>query len=352
MATRGAAFALGFGERGGLAVWENGARIQARGMTADAAPRGRVVDLPLPPGAEPRQVVPVPGGFAVIALRPSYHSFGCTGTYTTGDCDAGPGVPIPEACERLSHETCRELDGYDVFAQPSDPEGRALGEARSFRMGPSRIVAVLPGRGRTLGFATGDELVTLHVRPGGPVEEVRVELPRAKFMLPVRGTGPPSILLFDEYGAPRLVDAGGVHSLGGSVSDARTGFIRDARLQARWGPDGRIHVARQAWLISVATIWYGVVEDGALQADGEPVPEFRAPFGDYVVTRPVGQRFRRGTWLQKTVGEDIDLHAVDPHADGERARVSWNGKAFVFGYTVERPNGWTLLVTAADCSQG
>ncbi|WP_437304330.1 hypothetical protein [Sorangium sp. So ce388] len=224
-----------------------------------------------------------------------------------------------------------------------DSAGCALGAWVPLQGGPLDIEAVIPGTDRAFALVTGKDFISLHLpaaraAASDALEVTRRELPAADYALPVRGSGPPSLLLLDEGGALRVVGPDGVRSVQGHFTDGLSGRLLDARLQARWGPDGRIHVARQVWLSSMDTVQYavldaldspgaagagGALDHLALRPDGAAERgALRPPFAEYVEPHGERGRFRRRTWLQRTVGEDIDLRAADPDASDARARIS------------------------------
>jgi hypothetical protein len=333
----GGGFALGFGVAGGLAAWSSARGVEVRPVASDGQPRGEAVLLSESALIAPVEVVPVPGGFAVVSLR-------ALRTVVPRSCQAVcPDRLEPDACWEVCRKGRVEPYARDLLVQQVDLAGRASSTTAERRIGPIAIEAVIEGERGDFGLLTGKELLT--VRAGG-MEIDATELPKAAFALPVRGEGPPSVLLLHEDGRVRLVSAGGVTAVRGSVLDEGAGQIIDARLQARWAADGKIHLARQAWLRSRASIRYAVIDAGALRFEGPPEEAFRAPFAEYLEPRVQGSALRRGTWLQETVGEPIDPRALDAEAEVGRAKVAWSGTGFVVAY---RARSGPLRAIAASC---
>ncbi|WP_437678975.1 hypothetical protein [Sorangium sp. So ce131] len=378
----GGVFAVGFGDRGGLAVWAGPGGARARPLTAFTEPAGAEVALALPKDAAPREVVPVAGGFVVLAQRLVVRPLACASRCVDATCSSWPaGTPQPHVCYRPCLRPCPRLEPVGLVAQRTDSAGCALGAWVPLQGGPFDIEAVIPGTDRAFALVTGKDFISIHLPAtrapaarswaarapaSGALEVTRSELPAADYALPVRGSGPPTLLLLDEGGALRVVGPGGVRSVQGNFTDALSGRLLDARLQARWGPDGRIHVARQVWLSSMDTLQYavldaidapgvagagGALDHLALRPDGAAERgALRPPFAEYIEPHGERGRFRRRTWLQRTVGEDIDLREADPDASDARARIAWSGEAFAITYAVPRGGVAALRAVAADCS--
>jgi hypothetical protein len=334
----GGGFALGFGVAGGLAAWSSARGVEVRPLASDGQPRGEAVLLSESALIAPAWVVPVPGGFAVVSLRDLRERW-------QRSCHVACPDPVDrEACWEVCRGKTRvEAYAHDLLVQRVDLTGRATSATAERRIGPIAIEAVIEGERGDFGLLTGKELLT--VRAGG-VEIDATELPKAAFALPVRGEGPPSVLLLHEDGRVRHVSAGGAAAIEGSVLDEGSGQIVDARMQARWAADGKIHLARQAWLRSRASIRYAVIDAAALRFEGPPEEAFRAPFAEYLEPRVEGSALRRGTWLQETVGEPIDPRALDAEAEVGRAKVAWSGSSFVLGYPAR---SGALRAIAATC---
>lgn len=348
-ATKKGTYALGFGAKGGLAVWVSPRSVLARPLSATASPAGDDMALPLPADAQPEEVVPAGRGFVVIARSPLRKRDTCAGRCPDPTCSRWPaGVPQPHVCTVPCTVPCDILVGIETVLLHTDRAGRAIGEPAALPTTGGPIEAVIQGEPRSFGFVTGRGLFMVRVRPDDGLEIARTELPKADFVLPVRGAGPASVLLLNKDGSAQIVDAGGAHPVTGNLHDSHSGQIVDARFQARWGPDGKIHVARQAWLIAKDAIRYATLVGGELRFDGPAERGFRAPFAEYVEPWHRAGLWERGSWLQRNIGEDIDLRAVDPEASAGAA--FWTGVAFAFTYRVERSDGWLLRAIKADCS--
>jgi hypothetical protein len=349
--TPDAAFAVGFGEKGGFVAWSAPSGIRGRALDAAGRRLGREMELALPIGAKPIEIAPLGRGFVVVAQRVETKNSLCEGRCLDATCSGWPaGTPAPHICKSSCPKPCVVPVHHEFFMLSVDLSGKTIGDQTSWVTGLVNIEAILHGDGRSLGILTGSELVWVQtdVRLGAVVK--REPLPSMAYALPVRGRGKPSLLAVAEDGSVRLVDTEGDHALQGTIGDARSGRILDARLQARWDSNDRLHIAKQAWMLALDAIQYSYVENGVvLTHDAIERGVFRAPFAEYVEPYLEGDRFRRRSWLQRSIGEDIDLRAGDPEADVRRAQFVWTGKTFLFVYPLaSTPQNLRAIVV--DCS--
>jgi len=225
-----------------------------------------------------------------------------------------------------------------------------MGGQSVWRTGAVDIEAVLFGDGRSLGILTGNEIFWVHTDASSGLVTTRRELSRMQYALPVRGKGAPSLLALTENGTVRWIGERGEQQIQGSLADPRSGRFVDARLQARWDANGRLHIAKQAWLESLDSIQYSVIDGGALHSVGEiQRGGFREPFAEYVEMHFVSRHFQRSSWIQSSIGREIDLRDIDPDADVDHAKFAWTGKVFLFAYPTLVPNPSKLRVITAQC---
>lgn len=328
------AFAVGFGERGGLVAWSSSSGIQGRVLDAGGHFLLSAMNLSLPNDAKPIEIAPLGQGFVVIAQRVETQNSLCEGRCIDATCSGWPaGSPQPHICSSSCPKPCVIPLRHEFFLRYVDLGGKNIGGQKSWTSGLVGVEAVLHGDGRSLGILTGNEIVWVQTDDVLGLVMKREKLPLMTYALPIRGRGKPSLLAVAEDGSVRLVDAAGEHPLQGSIGDGRSGRILDARLQARWDTNDQLHIAKQAWMTSLDSIQYSFVDQGIVHTrDESERGVFRAPFAEYVEPHFEAGRFRRRSWLQRSIGEDIDLQAVDPAADVRRAQFVWTGKTFLFVY--------------------
>ncbi len=350
-------FAIGFGQQGGLVAWSGPEGVRAKPLTSAGKTGGPGVSIAFPRGSDPAEIAPLGQGFVILAKRTEYVDGMCPGKCTDATCAGWPaGKPQPHVCKSKCEQPCKRPSAINYFVQYTDLEGHNATAGMPFRTGPEGIVAAIAGDGKSMAFITGKDIIWIRTRPDGKIESERIEMPAAKFVLPVRGNGPPTLLLAEENGSLEVVEERKTREVTGSLVDKKSGRLVDARLQSRWGADNHIHVARQAWMVSLDSIQYAHIENYELRYAGEPQGKgFREPFAEYVEPHLVDGRFRRSSWLQKAVGEDIDLQNADAAADVSNARFAWSGSVFVFVYLTRpahREAVRAVGIVAADCAGG
>lgn len=346
------AFALGFGEKGGLVVWSSPSGIHARALDAASHVLPNEIHLSLPIDAKPIEIAPLGRGFVVIAQRVETQNSMCEGRCTDATCSGWPaGSSQPHVCTYTCPKPCVIPLRHEFFLRHVDLLGKPIGGQKSWQTGLVGVEALLHGEGRSLGIMTANEIVWVQTDDVLGLKMKREPLPAMVYALPIRGGGKPSLLAVADDGSARLVDAEGEHLLQGTIGDARSGRILDARLQARWDSNDRLHVAKQAWMNSLDSIQYSYVDQGIVHTqDDIQRGGFRAPFAEYVEPHLEDGTFRRRSWLQRSIGEDIDLRARDPEADVRRAQFVWTGKTFLFVYPrVTVPQ--TLWGIVVDCGE-
>jgi hypothetical protein len=345
-------FAIGFGERGGLIAWSTseGTRVRPLSTTGAATGAGIVIDWPRT--AKPVEVVPFARGFLVVGKRVEYRMSACESQCTDATCAGWPaGTPQPHVCSYPCLKPCQVPNSQQFVMQYVDLTGKSFAEPTMSASNFVDLEAVIQGDGRSIGLVTGDEMLWIRTNDRDAIVLNSRSLPRIRYALPVRGKGSPTLLGLDEDGSAQMIDEYGVHAVKGSLIDGRSGRIIDARLQARWDSNGRLHVARQAWMISLDSIHYAVIDNFEVRSVLELGERgFREPFAEYVEPHLEDGRFRRSSWLQRVVGDDIDLRRKDPKANANHARFAWTGKSFLFAYPAFRSLGETLRTMIADCS--
>lgn len=345
-------FAIGFGVRGGLVAWSTSEGIRVRALSLAGAPIGREMNIGLPADAMAVEVAPLGRGFVVIAKRIEYRQATCEGRCVDATCSGWPrDVPQPHVCEYWCPKPCTIPSKHEFVIQYVNIAGQTIGAPIIAETGFIDVEAMLLGDGRSLGFMTRHEIFWIRTNERSSIALTRHDLPQVQYALPVRGTGSPTLLALEEDGAARVIDERGVHAVKGSLIDPRSGRIVDARLQARWDSSGRIHVARQAWLESLDAIHYAVIEGHEVRQVGDVERRgFREPFAEYVEPHYEDGRFRRSSWLQRIIGDDIDLRSRDPRVDAMHARFVWTGRTFLFAYPTLDGAEHTLRAMIADCS--
>jgi len=346
-----ASFAVGFGEKGGLVAWSTPAGIRGRALDAASNVVGSEIDLSLPIGAKPIEIAPLGRGFVVVAQRVETKNSVCEGRCIDSTCSGWTaGTPAPHICKSSCPKPCVVPVKHEYFLRHVDQFGKIIGGQKSWITGLVNVEAILHGDGRGLGILTGSELVWVQTDdPLGMVMK-RQPLPSMAYALPIRGRRNPSLLAVAEDGSARLVDVDGDHALQGTIGDARSGRILDARLQARWDTNDRLHIAKQAWMSALDAIQYSYVEKGVVLTRNDiERGGFREPFAEYVEPHFEDGRFRRRSWLQRSIGEDIDLRVMDPAADVRRAKFVWTGKTFLFVYPLST-TPQNLREIVVDCS--
>jgi hypothetical protein len=353
-------YAFGFGERGGLVVWRS--QDAVRGAFVDA--RGEVTrelgELALHREAVLDRVVPVRGGFVVLATRNLFRQGQCPGRCSDPTCASWTGPNVPHVCQRPCLRACDVLEDVHalvVFVPLGDADQRVA--ARS--IGVHRIIAATPAHAGEFAFLTdGDEVVTVRLtREGFSLATRGIEpLP---VLLPVRGEGPPSMLQLDQREHVDLLDATGQHRI--AIDERVTDLfdVAHARVQARRGPDGLIHLAwASGYYDMTGSFRYGAIDGSHTLRPAAPSSgsvtkarglevKIQPPFDDYVVAALIGNGAQRRSWVHASVGEPVRLRERDPDYAVRHARVVWSGSRFIFAYVVEGAAGPQLRLMSADC---
>jgi hypothetical protein len=200
-------------------------------------------------------------------------------------------------------------------------------------LGTSPVAAISGGDEGRIAMITADArwLALTHQGTTVRMQERQVELRDS--VLPVRGQGPPAFLTGASRALDLLVTSGGSQPI---ASDAKvldfTGMLIDARLQARYGPDGRVHVAWVGWLERFDHVGYAVLEGDRLRFVGEQHVlrrELQPPFGDYLSAWMRDEVLHRESWLQGEVDDGVSL------GDVRDASVAWSGEALVAAYRTD-----------------
>jgi hypothetical protein len=312
---------------------------------------------PLFGGAEfEAAVLPVDGGFAVLIRRAVVEPRSCEAICSSTTCQPDSHGIIPHSCSHSCLRPCQKQVALDIGVQTTDLQGRKRADASWLRAAPNEIAAVTAAQHGSFSVATtGDEQLNVSIAPDGKAQLRLTSLPKADFLMPVRGVGVPSFLLLNEAGPTLLSDATGAREIGG---DPFRGSARvlDSRPQARWAEDGTLHVVLREWMEDAAAIRYGTIAVGtepSLRMDSvtsDARAGLRAPFALYVEPRRLaGGVFQRTTWLHDAVGEAIGLN--DYQADIAQLNVQhdFSGSHFVFAYVAPEPAPGMLRTIAVDC---
>ncbi len=360
-------FAVGFGTHGGLAVWSSPEGNRVKPLTTAGASAGSGSSISFPKGVHPVEVVPVARGFAILAKRIETAPGPCVGT--CGD------KPCPEVKPGEPATTCDAPIGYEYFVQLTDLDGKNPSAGRPFHTGMVDIDKILPGDGRAFGVLTKKEIVWIQKRPDGRMDSERLELTAEEMVIPVLGAGPPAILLLGKDGSLELLDERGKHEVEGKFAASPTkpgaapappkaGSPAPAKpsptaaapasgakmlMRGQWGANGRIEIARRLG----DTAQYAVVEKMTLRLANESETQtMGASFSGIVDSQWENGKLRRTSWDKRPVGNDIDVHDVDPAANAARARSVWSGKAFIFAHPTNPPHRaetQSLGIVSATC---
>lgn len=346
-----ARFAVGFGERGGLVAWSATNGTHVRPWSMDGRFTGSTIVHTQVPLAKPIEIAPIGRGFVAILKRVETQDSVCGGRCIDATCAGWPaGTPQPQVCAYTCSKPCRIPSAHEFVLLYLDMSGQIIGTPKVWRTGLFEVESILAGDGRSVGILTGETVIWVRVDEHDSLTMRRQPLPGAKYLLPIRGRGAPSLLGLSEEGEVLLVDEKGEHLVRGNLVDPRAGRFVDARLQARRDSTGRIHVAQQAWTISLDAMQYSMIDENEIRPVGEiSSGVFRAPFQEYVEPHYEGRGIRRRSWTQRVIGDDIDLAAVDPNADVEHARSGWTGKAFVFAYFTKNRTPSRLKMIHVRC---
>jgi hypothetical protein len=348
----GAEFAIGFGDQGGLLAWSTQAGVRVRPLSLEGKPRGAETIVAGVNISKPIQIAPLGVGFVLITKRIEYADRLCESRCLDAACvGLPPGVAQPQVCFQRCEKPCKSPATQTLFIQYINLAGQTVGVPSVWSTGLGDIEAVLPGDGKSLGMLLGSEILWVHTDAHAGIATTHRALPSMQYALLVRGIGTPTLLALSEEGSVRLIEERGDQMLKGSLVDPRSGRILDARLQARRDPQGRIHIAKQAWVESLDSIQYSVIENGELPSLGQiERGGFREPFAEYVEPHFDIGHFYRSSWIQQTIGQGIELREHDSDASVRDARVVWTGKTFLFTYSTQGVNPPVLRTIVVDCS--
>lgn len=353
--------ALAFGAWGGLVVWPGPDGARARLLATDGSPRGDVRSLDLPFSFGPDQVVPVDDGFVLLANETVYADTLCEMRCPDPFCWSWPPAAgaKPVVCTAPCMMPCKTPEENELRALFVPIEPRPVAPAAVMPIGLAGVLVVSASLGQTFLFLTSDsKLFTARLGASGEVGLSWSPLPSAgPYLLPVRGAGPPAFLFADRDGKTVLTSTDGVFQVGGkTMPDGGVHFV-DARLQARWAEDRKLHVAWSAWTSDPPGIRYAFIDPAhELRFDGAVQPEsagIRAPFEDYVVAKLERRStvVHRQSWTRTPVGDDFDLASLDPDIAPGSIVQAWTGADFVFAYSRAHDPGTTWLLRAR-CGKG
>ena len=272
------------------------------------------------------------------------------------DVKPGEGKPAQACTNPLPHE---------FFVQLADIDGGHATAGRPFHTGHADIETILSGDGNAIGLITKTDVVWIRKRPDGRLDTTRVELPRAAFVVPIRGLGPPGILLVNDDGSMRLLDERGVHEINGKFVGAASKpgatppkpgaspSVRPSilvRPSGQWGPAGRIEVARRVGDLTQ----YAFVEKLELRVLGDAESQqIRESFTNRVEPIMENGRLQRIGWDKRPVGGDINPREIDIAADLSRSHFAWSGSVFVFAHPsspAHRAEALAAGIVVANCA--
>ncbi|MEQ9322021.1 MAG: hypothetical protein RIF41_22825 [Polyangiaceae bacterium] len=321
--------AVAFGSEGGLASWRTDDGLGFRPLDAMGAPIGpaRHVALDFPPAlvlASGSSFVAIAQGRRAKRGRCPSKCYGsvayCSDSYPGG---------IPQVCPRPCSVDCVVPGPVHVVAMAVELDGAPSEPVEVVLEG--HPIATLTGdhHGRFAAVTADGHWLELH-HEGRRVTVTERDVTLAESVLPVRGIGAPAFLTGNERALNHLVTSEGSRDLS---SDARvlehTGMVVDGRLQARYGPDGAVHVAWVGWLERFDRIGYAVLDGDTLRFVGEQRAygeDLRAPFRDYLAAWVVRGALHRESWLQGEVDDGVPLGNL---SDGA---VGWTGEHLVVTY--------------------
>jgi hypothetical protein len=254
---------------------------------------------------------------------------------------------------------CKTPEENELRALFVPIEPRLVAPATVMRVGLADVLVVSASLGQAFLFLTSDsKLFTARLEASGGVGLSWSPLPSAgPYLLPVRGSGPPAFLFADRDGKTVLTSTDGVFQVRGEAMPGGGVHFVDARLQARWAEDGKLHVAWSAWTSDPPGIRYAFIDPAhELRFEGAVQPEsagIRAPFEDYVVASPIRRStvVHRQSWTRTPVGNDFDLTSLDPDIDAGSILQAWTGTHFVFAYSRSHDPAATWLLRVR-CGKG
>jgi hypothetical protein len=365
--------AIGFGQQSGLVAWSSPEGLRIKPLSSAGVAAGSALPTSFPKGTKPAAIIAVGQGFAVIAERTEMASGPCEST--CGD------KPCPEAKPgETPAQTCQKPIGHDYFVVQTDLEGKNSNAGRPFHTGLVDIETILPGDGRASGILTKNEVIWIQTRPDGRLDSERVELPSGAYVIPVRGSGPPAILILDKDGSMRLLDERGTHDIEGKFAGmqgkataappakkaaAPTGKSPAApapaapapakptvemNFRSYWSAKGEIAIGHR---LGDAT-QYAVIEKLVLRMLSETESQsVRETFAASLDIRIESGRLQRIGWDKRPIGSDIDVHEADPASDTSRLRYAWSGSAFVFALPSNPPHqteAQAVGIVSAKCA--
>lgn len=355
-----AAFAVAFGQSGGLVAWQAPEGVLVRRLTRTGRPDGAPSSLPLATGSEPDHVLPFEQGFVVVASRPLLGVESFLGDCVDPTCSGWPaGEPQPHVCRVPCGRQRERGVGRETSLVVVDGGARIRGAATELDLDRHPVAALTPAWGSRFGLLTDDgRWVELEAGPrGATVVAARMAAPLSH-LLPVRGAGPPALVSIDETGAIRVTDSRADTPIGASPLRAAAAHLEDARLQARWGEDRRIHLA---WL-EVDHVEQVRIAGTRLEPEPpSPLDAVAPPFGRFLFWRSYRDgTFRRELWPTGAAwGESVELGSADPDLTA-RARyvaaprrpplVEWTGARLVALYLAGEGDRAELRVIPVDCS--
>jgi hypothetical protein len=370
---KGGGFAVGFGQHSGLIAWSSPEGLRLKPLSSAGVASGSAIATPVPKGTKPVEIIAIGRGFAVIAKRIEM---------TAGPCESACGdKPCPEVKpEEAAPQACEKPTGHEFFVLLTDVDGKNPTAGRPFHTGLVEIETILPGDGRAIGVMTKNEVVWIQKRPDGRLDSERVELPRVEHVIPVRGVGPPAVLLLNNDGSMQLLDERGTHDIegkfigmrgkAGPTAPVKPGAKPNAKAAVKpppappavanpavemsfrsfWGAKGRIEIGRR---IGDATQYASVEKLVLRNLNDSETSGIRELFTNSVELQIDNGHGRRIGWDKRPIGSDIDVHAADPAADLSRMRYAYSGSVFVFAHPSNPPHqaeAQAVGIVAATCA--
>ncbi len=351
---KGGGIAVGFGQRGGLIAWSSPEGLRLKPLTSAGVAMGSAIATSFPKGVTPVEIIAVGRGFAVIVKRIET---------TAGPCETTCGdKPCPEVKpgEAAPPSSCAKPTGHQFFVLLTDHLGKNPTAGRPFHTGLVDIETVLRGDGRAIGMMTKTDVVWIQKRPDGRLDSERVELPSADYVIPIRGFGPPAVLLLDKEGSMRLLDERGTHDIegkfvgmpskGGATPPTKRGAAPAAKppptpplakpavemnFWSHWGAKGSIEIGRRIGDVA----HYAIIEKLVLRVLNDTENSgIRESFTNFVDIQIDNGHWRRVGWDKRPIGDDIDVREADAAADTTRMHQAWSGSAFVFVHPSNPPH--------------
>ena len=329
--------ASAFGEAGGLVAWRAETAVVARAIAANGSLGESSWVLPFPAAAEPSAVVPIDGGFVVVARAGAYAAGLCLGSCRTG-----------VGCQRLCQRRIGTTTYLAAAALSGEPRGAPLGPDLELRP----VIAVTPAyAGRFALVTDSGQFAEVELDAAGRLTTHVRRVQMLSYLLPVRGAGRPTMLTFERDGTMLVIDARGEHAVDASVIGTWSDEWFE-RFQARHGADGRVHVAWWAPKYGPQSVQHAVVTTDTLRLVGPPRSAARGvdpPFAAYVFAAADEKGIvQRRVWPYGPLRSQLDLAATDPQLQPTPS-IEWTGDRFVALY-LAKAEGRTLLRTLPfDC---